>query len=493
MSGLLALPVAGPLLAAGVLVAVPWRWLHRTVGVAVHIGVLGVGLALLARTWDGTVLGLDVGEWPPGVSIVFAADAFSALLLCVTGLLVAVCLTFASASGDDRHRLFTPLVLAMTAGVHGAYLTADLFNLFVFVEVMLAPSYVLLILAGGRKRLAAGRIYLSISLLSSTIFLVGIGLVYGVTGTVNLGALAGAGKASTAVATGLGVVLVAMAIKAGLVPLHSWLPRVYPHATPAVTALFSGLLTKVGVYAIFRIYAVVYDGDDRYQWLILAVALLSMVVGALGAAGGRTIRAVLVFGMVSHIGFMMVGPALFTRLAMAAAIFYFVHHVLVKAALLICAGAVETTYGTGSLDRIGGLVVRAPWVAVAFMVGGLSLAGVPPLSGFVAKLSVIEAAIDDTQYLTAAVAAAVGLLTLLAMIRIWNDAFWGHADLTWEDETSDSGGVAVKVRTSLIAPGLVLTAFSVIFGVGAQPLLAAAEAAAAGLMDPAAYIAEVAP
>lgn len=493
MTGLLALPVAGPLLVAGVLVAVPRRWLHRGAGIGVHIGVLGLGAALLARTWDGTVLSLDVGDWPPGVSIEFAADAFSALLVCVTGLLVAVCLAFAAATGDDAHPLFTPLVLAMTAGVYGAYLTADLFNLFVFVEVMLAPSYVLLILAGGRKRLAAGRLYLAISLLGSTIFLVGVALLYGVTGSVNLGALAGAGLASPAVAAAAGVILVAMAIKAGLVPLHGWLPRVYPHATPAVTALFSGLLTKVGVYAIFRIYAVVYDGDDRYQWLILAVALLSMVVGALGAIGERTIRAVLVFGMISHIGFMLVGPALFTPLAMAAAIFYFVHHVLVKAALLMTAGAVEVTYGTGNLDRIGNLVVRAPWVAVAFMVGGLSLAGMPPLSGFVAKLTVIQAAVDDTKYLTAAVAGAVGLLTLIAMIRIWSEAFWGSADVAWADENGGDGALAVKVRTSLVAPALALTAFSLALGVGAQPLLAAAEAAAAGLIDPADYIAAVAP
>src|SRR5690606_25161415 len=158
-----------------------------------------------------------------------------------------------------------------TAGVYGAYLTADLFNLFVFFEVMLAPSYVLMVLAGRRRQVAAGRIYLTVSLLASTIFLTGLALIYGLTGTVNLGELAGLGRLGP-VAVAVGVVLVAMAAKAAVVPLHAWLPRVYPHASPAVAALFSGLLTKVGVYAIFRIYAVVYDGDPRLSWPITAVA-----------------------------------------------------------------------------------------------------------------------------------------------------------------------------------------------------------------------------
>src|SRR5690606_20261051 len=161
--------------------------------------------------------------------------------------------------GVTRHRLFTPLALVLSAGAYGAYLTADLFNLFVFVEVMLAPSYALLVLAGGRRRVAAGRLYLTVNLMASTLFLAAIGLTYAVAGAVNLGDLAGAARESSAVALAAAVVLLALVAKAALVPLHTWLPRTYPHAAPAVTALFSGLLTKVGVYAIFRVYAVVFE------------------------------------------------------------------------------------------------------------------------------------------------------------------------------------------------------------------------------------------
>jgi multicomponent Na+:H+ antiporter subunit D len=486
---LLALPVALPLVAAGLLVLLPGgRLLHRTVGLAASAAVLVLALLLVAETSDGAVVSQDIGAWPPGVAIVFVADQFSALMLAVTALLVVVCLCFAGATGDDSHRLFTPLALAMTAGVYGAYLTADLFNLFVFVEVMLAPSYALLVLAGSRRRVAAGRIYLTVSLLASTIFLVGVGLVYGITGTVNLGDLAGQGRESAAVALAGAVILVAMATKAALVPVHSWLPRVYPHATPAVTALFSGLLTKVGVYVIYRIYAVVYEGDPRYGVAIMALAVLSMVVGALGAVGEKTIRTILVFSMVTHIGFMMLGPALSTAVGLAAAIFYLLQYVLAKAALLICAGAVEVTFGTGRLTRLGGLVGSAPLLALVFMVGALSLAGIPPLSGFVAKLFLVRAAVEEAQYVIAGLVVAVGLLTLLAMTKVWNGAFWGHdGEATWTDD-SDLPATTKRVRGTLVAPALVLAAFSVVFGIGAQPLLAAAETAAAGLVDTTAYV-----
>ncbi len=492
MSGvLLAVPVALPLLAAGVLLFLAdARW-QRAVGILAHVGVGAVGAVLLAGARGGHVHHVRVGDWGGGVSIVLAADTFSALLVLVTAVLVVVCLWFAAVTGDDRHRLFLPLAMAMTAGVYGAYLTADLFNLFVFIEVMLAPSYVLLVMAGGRKRIAAGRVYLTVSLMSSTTLLVGIGLIYGQTGTVNLGALAGTAAASPLVALAGAVVLVALALKAGVVPLHTWLPRSYPFATPAVTALFSGLLTKVGVYAIFRIYAVVFDGDPTWQVVAVGAAVLSMLLGAIGSIGEKTMRAVLVVGMVSHIGYMLVGPALFTQLALTAAIFYFIHHVLVKAGLLMCAGAIETTFGTGALDRLGGLANRAPLLAATFMVGASSLIGVPPLSGFIAKYTVIRASVAESQWLLAVVAAVAGVLTLVAMIRVWNNVFWGDdGEGSWDALGAPLVSIT-RVRNRLVLPATALVAFSLILGLGAQPLLAVAGQAAAGLLDTSAYVTAV--
>jgi multicomponent Na+:H+ antiporter subunit D len=483
---LLVLPVSAPLLAAGLLVLLPDRpLLHRATGLAVTSGVLALGVVLTVATVGGAVLTEDLGGWPPGVAIVLAADAFGATMLTVTALLVLMCLAFAAATGDDSRPLFVPLVLVLSAGVHGAYLTADLFNLFVFIEVMLVPSYVLLAMGGGVARRAAARLYVTVNLLASTVFLAGLGLVYGAAGTVNLGELAGA-AAEPAVATAAAVVLLAMAVKAAVVPLHGWLPRTYSAAPAAVTALFSGLLTKVGVYAIVRVYAVVFDGAADLRWVIMAAALLTMVVGVLGAVGEQAMRPILTFHMVSQIGYILLGLALFTVAGLTAAIFFLVQYVLVKAALLMCAGAVEHTYGSGDLRRLGGVVSHQPLLAATFAAAALSLAGIPPLSGFVAKLSLVTAAAAAGQYLAAGVAVAVSLLTLTSMLKVWNGVFWGE-----DPEPGARAPVRVRVATTLTAPALVLAVLTLALGVGAQPLLAVAETAANGLVDTATYVAAV--
>jgi multicomponent Na+:H+ antiporter subunit D len=483
---LLVLPVTAPLLAAGLLVLLPGRpLLHRVTALAVTAGVLVLGGILTAATAGGAVLTEDLGGWPPGVAIVLAADALGATMLTVTALLVLVCLAFAAATGDDSRPLFVPLVLVLSAGVHGAYLTADLFNLFVSIEVMLVPSYVLLAMGGAARRTAA-RLYVTVNLLASTVFLAGLGLVYGVAGTVNLGELAGAAAGDPAVATAAAVVLLAMAVKAAVVPLHGWLPRTYSAAPAAVTALFSGLLTKVGVYAIVRIYAVVFDGAADLRWVVMVAALLTMVVGVLGAVGEQAMRPILTFHMVSQIGYILLGLALFTVAGLTAAIFFLVQYVLVKAALLMCAGAVEHTYGTGDLRRLGGVVSHQPPLAATFAAAALSLAGIPPLSGFVAKLSLVTAAAAAGQYLAAGIAVAVSLLTLTSMLKVWNGVFWGE-----DPEPGARGPVRTRVATTLTAPALLLAVLTLALGVGAQPMLAVAETAANGLVDTSTYVAAV--
>lgn len=482
-------PVAVPLLSAGLLIAAPHRrWLHRTVALAAAlvVGVVGVGLVLY--TMDGHVPTLDVGGWPAGIAIVFAADTFSALMLCVAAVLVLAGLVVAAGTGDDDSPLFAPLVLVLAAGVGGALLTADLFNLFVFVEVMLAPSYALLTMTGGRERVAASKVYVTVNLLASTTLLAGIALLYGVTGTVNLGELAGAATGGGA-AVAAAVVLLALAIKAAVVPLHGWLPRSYPHASPAVAVLFSGLLTKVGAYAMIRIYAVVLDGTPRFRWVLMAAALLTMVIGVLGALGETSMRGVISFDMVSQIGFVLLGLALFTAAGLAGAIYFMLQYVLVKAALFGCAAALEVAHGTGRLDRLGGVARREPLLATAFMIAALSLAGVPPLSGFVAKLALVTAAVADGDLLAAAVAVAVSLLTLLAMIKIWSAVFWAEP---LRHRGEPEAPRPHKARASIVVPALALALPSIVLGIGAQPLLAAVDSAADGLLNRSAYVQAVA-
>jgi len=491
VSALVLLPLAVPLLAAAAALVVPSPRARCALALGATTTVLATAVSLVVATRDGAVVAAQVGGWPGGVAIAFAADALSALLLCTAALVVATCLAYAAASGSDAAPSFSPLVLILSAGAYGAFLTGDLFSFFVLVEVMLAPSYGLLLL-GGAAALQATRLYLSVNLLASTVLLAGVGLVFGATGTVNLGALAGAGRESPAVAVGVGVIAVALAVKAAVVPLHGWLPRSYPYAPPVVTALFSALLTKVAVYGLYRVYAVVLDGDPRYRAPLLALAVLGMVLGVLGALGARTLRDVLCHHMVSQIGYLLLGLALFTPLALAAAVFFFVQYLVVKAALLLVAAALEDRGHSGRVSDPAAPPIAAPLLSVGFLVAALSLAGLPPLSGFVAKLQLARAAADAGEHVALAAIVAVGLLTLMSMLKLWNGVFWNPGPGA-EPGPAPSGGsgtvpTRLTVPTSVAAPVVVLAALSVLLGLGAEPLLQLAGTAAAGLLDPSDYV-----
>ncbi|GAA1393661.1 monovalent cation/H+ antiporter subunit D family protein [Pseudonocardia kongjuensis] len=465
----------------------------------VLIGLLGAnlaaGIALVAATSGGVVLAEPVGAWPGGIAIPFVADALSSLMLTVTGLLALVCTAFGLMTGPGAARLFPPLVLALVGGVNGALLTADLFNLFVFIEVMLLPSYGLLVLArrrqGTLRSVSGTRLYVAFNLFVSTVFLAGVALVYGTAGTVNLAELAGAAQESGTVAAAAGICLAALSMKAAVVPVHGWLARAYPSTSPAVTALFSGLHTKVAIYAIYRIYAVVFDGETRWLWIGVVLFSATMLVGVLGAVGESTMRSILAFHMVSQIGYILLGVALFTPLGLAAGIFYLLHHMIVKASLFLSTGAVEERHGTGALDGIRGVARRDPLLVAAFGVAALSLAGIPPFSGFVAKLTLILAALDAGQVAAAVVAIVVSLLTLLSMIKIWN-ALVRRPD---EDgEPAGGGGTAVaappvpSVGLRLTLPALVLAAVTLGLGLGAELLYGLSATAAAGLLDTSGYV-----
>ncbi len=529
---LLPLFVGAPLLVGGALFVVPGQHrLRQVVGTASLVALLLGGLALVIVTADGTVLAHQIALWPGGVAIPFVADAFSSLLLLVTAVLSTISFVYMIASGEAKSPSIASFVLVLAGGVGGALLTADLFNLFVFIEVMLLPSYGLLVILSRRGDLGGSRLYVTVNLLASTLFLAGVGLIYAVQGTVNLGELAGTGDdPATAIATA--VCLGAIAVKAAVFPAHGWLSRTYGAASPAVAALFSGLHTKVAIYIIFRISAVIFEGDEHWMTPILILAALTLLGGALAALGERDMRSLLVFQMVSGIGFILVGVAVFTPAGLAAGIVYMVHHMIVMTSLLLISGAIEQTYGSGRLDRVSGLRTREPLVTAAFAVGALSLAGLPPFSGFVAKYALVQATADSGQVLVAALLVIASLLALMALMKIWADVFNGkrHADVellaaesrvrsrhallddaavdmdevaeeaalaverhepprgaeTTDDDPHDHRGTRVPLR--LIVPSLVLAAISIALGLGGEVLLQLAEQAAAALSDTTEYV-----
>src|SRR5690625_4069728 len=274
---------------------------------------------------------------------------------------------------------------------------------------MLLPSYGLIAITGGWRRLKGGRLYVTVNLLTSTVYLIGVALMYGAAGTVHLGELAASARESELVTIAGGVMLIAMLVKAAVVPTHGWLARTYPETSPTVTALFSGLHTKVAIYAVYRLYATIFDGDPRFLWVGIAIFSATMLVGVLGAVGENTMRSILVFHMVSQIGYILLGVALFTRLGLTAGIFYLIHHMIVKASLFLSTGALEDTYGTKSLSEISGVARRQPLVGAVFIGAALSLAGMPPFSGFVAKLSLLWGAAEAGEWIAFAIAIAVSL------------------------------------------------------------------------------------
>ncbi|MBK8731252.1 MAG: monovalent cation/H+ antiporter subunit D family protein [Tetrasphaera sp.] len=503
MAVLLPLIVAVPLAAAALTVVVSQRLLQRALLLGIPLASATAGAVLLHEHTQAPVLATQVGGFLPGIAIPFASDTLAAAMLTVTGLTTAIVLTFAMRTGEDRLRFFTPLVLMLIAGVNGALLTADAFNLFVFVEVMLLPSYALVAMTGTWRRMAAGRLFLVVNLVTSSIFLIGLALLYAAAGTVNLAALSGRGS-DPRVAFGAAIVLLALVIKAGAVPVHGWLPRAYPATSATVMALFAGLHSKVALVAIARIHSLVF-GESRLLLPVLLVLIVgSMIVGAWSSFGESTIRRVLSFQMVAGVGHILIGVALATLAAWSAGLIYMVHHILVVGALVLAAGAVEKTYGTGHLVRLADLLRREKWLAWIVGLALLSIMGLPPSSGFWGKVALVLASAKESVALAALLITAIvatSVVSLLAMQRLWHEVFWGPKmtlyrppDPLGRNESADKPVPLpdeVRIPGADLAPATALLGLSLVFFLSAGPLWVIADRAARGLVDVAPYVGAV--
>ncbi len=495
MRVLLPAPVVLPLLAAGLSMALHRRArAQRVLGATVLMATLAATVALLVHVRNEGPLAVQVGGWPAPIGITLVADLFAAIMLVVSAAMVLAVLFYAIGSPRtaDHALFFHPVYLILAAGVSASFLAGDLFNLFVAFEVMLSASYVLITLGGNRDQVRSGMTYVVISLLASTLFVTAVGLIYAATGTVNMADLASrVGNLPDTVRTGLGLLLlIVFGVKAAIFPLFFWLPDAYPTAPTPVTAIFAGLLTKVGVYAIVRTQTLLFPTGGDASVLLLAIAGLTMVIGVFGAIAQNDVKRILSFHIVSQIGYMIMGLGLFSLAGIAGAIFYIVHHIVVKTTLFLVGGLVENATGTGLLHRLGGLLHRAPLMAVLFLLPALSLAGLPPFSGFVAKLALVQAGLEVERYVIVAVSLAVSLLTLFSMTKIWAGVFWGSPD-------DDAPRLAVAADGHLSAPRLMVvpTAALVVMGLfvalAAAPLYDLSREAAAALVNPAAYIREV--
>lgn len=470
-------PALLPLLVAVPLMLAALTLLWRTVRAQRSVLFLSPAISLAAGVWllvshvQEPVISHAVGSFLPGIAIVFVSDSLSALLLVVTSAITAVASAFLVATGEDRYRFVVPLVVMLGAGVNGILLTGDLFNLFVFVEVMLMPSYALIALTGTWRRLGIGRMFIIVNIVASTILVIGVGFVYGVTGTVNLAMLRGVGASNPQAALAIGVILLALLVKGGVVPTHGWLVRGYPGTSAGIMGLFSALHTKMGLYAVYRIYATVFDGAAPYGPVLLAIVVLTVVLGALGTFGERRMRGALAFQMITGVGQILIGLVVFTQFSIAAGLFYMVHHMITMGGLIMAAGAIEETYGSGRFDRLSGLMKRERVVASLMALGFLSLVGLPPTSGLWGKIFLLSSATTGPEWRTWLLLGSVALASiasLLALQYFWREVFWGPPIREYlpDDPVTHRGRRTrltdeTRIPRRLIAPSFVMISGSV--------------------------------
>jgi multicomponent Na+:H+ antiporter subunit D len=388
---------------------------------------------------------------------------------------------------------FYPLLQVLLLGVNWSFITGDLFNLFVGYEVMLIGSYGVMMVGGTTPQVRETMRYLAINSIGSTFFVAGCGLVYATVGTLNLADIAersarlGGEQAALVTAVSM-LLLVVFALKAAAFPLFSWLPDAYPVVPAGVSGYVAGLLTKVGVYSLLRMFVLVFrqPGHELALQVLLVLSGFTMLLGVLGAMCQWDVRRILSWHIISQVGYMVMGIGLAANASIATAavagtIFYVVHHIIVKASLFLIGGIAERVSGSQELKRMGGVLDLAPGVAGLFLVSAMSLAGMPPFSGFLSKLVLLRAGLGGGHYVIVAVSLLTSFLTLYSMGKIWTYAFWGRAE---------RDAPAVPYR-ALMAPTAVLVAATIGIGVAAQPFLRLAADAAHDVVDQRAYVAAV--
>jgi multicomponent Na+:H+ antiporter subunit D len=428
-------------------------------------------------------------DWLAPFGITLIADGMSAIMLFVVALLMLTTILYSFASINKLYEqyFYYPLLLLLLLGVSGAFLTGDLFNLYVWFEVLLLASFGLMTLGGSRGQLEGGLKYVVLNLIGSTAFLIGCGLVYGVVGTLNMAHIAermATIQNPTLLTAIASMFLFAFGSKASIVPLFFWLPTSYHTPPVPITAVFSGLLTKVGVYSLYRVLGLVMQNElGHLAPYILLIAGLTMVIGVFGAMAQMNVRRILSFHIVSQIGYAIMGLGLASAAGLAAGLLFTAHVMIVKTALFFIGGAAEEVFGSGDLKKMGGMSRREPVLAVFWFLGILSLAGIPPMSGFFGKLALLQTGIVQNAWIITGVAAAVSILTFFSMLKIWNEVFWkkAYADMS----------KLPRVSPALIVPGALLVLVSVAMGIGASFVADFSNLAGLQLFDQAGYISAV--
>lgn len=523
MPYIIGVPVLAPAIAAAISFIFGKRiYIQRALAViALVLSTLSASYMMLVTDRHGA-FAINIGDWgsrdnghgPLGITLV--VDGLSAIMIVVSNIALTAVLFYAVGQGvkdsqeGEPTSIFQPSYLLLSAGVSNAFLAGDLFNLYVSFEVLLMASFVLLTLGGSKSRIKAAYTYVVVSMVSSIIFVLGITYIYAATGTVNLAELAiclpniAPGTRSVLYA----VILVGFGIKAAVFPLSSWLPDSYPTAPAPVTAVFAGLLTKVGAYSIIRTHTLLFP-DKTLDHVLEVAGLLTMLVGILGAIAQDDIKRLLSFTLVSHMGYMFFGISLATEQSLSAAIFYTVHHILVQTTLFLVVGLIERQAGSSSLRRLGGLGTAFPALALVLFIPALNLGGIPPFSGFIGKVALIQAGVSvggSYAWLLIAGSLVTSLLTLYVVVRVWTLAVWRPREDAPEGNLSNKSASFLLEDTRemefthrqvsrmpfrMVFPTATLTIIGVLLALFAKPVLTITNNSAHELLERTPYITAV--
>lgn len=486
MNNLLVMPMIIPIITGIVLVFLrPYIVLQRIAAFAAMVASAAVSAYCLHRIQTDGIMRLDFGDWLPPYGILFVGDSFAVLLTLTACAVSAIILlyAFASTPAETEKMFFYPFFLFLVAGVNGSFLTGDLFNLFVCFEVMLLASYVLLTLGGRKTQLKEGLTYVLINVLASWFFLLGIAYLYGMVGTLNMAHIAvrvaetGQGPLLTLI--GLLFMLV-FSLKAGLL-LYFWLPGSYSAPPPAVAALFGALLTKVGIYALYRMFTLIFVHDPIIFQAVGILAAATMIGGCLGAIAYTDLRQIVSYNVIISVGFVLTGLAAATYTSFQGASYYLVHDMISKSLLFLLAGVIICLTGRTQFTEISGLIRNYPLVGWLFFLSMLAVAGIPPFSGFIGKVYIGLGTIEAGTFVLLGIAFISSIGVLYSLLRVFLNSFWGETTTINEDDQ--------QVFEKKMALPLVLLAMLIVgLGLGAELLSPYIQDAAETLADPQLYI-----
>ncbi len=436
MSELLVLPVVIPLF-AGALNALIGKFSDRLrYGISIGSSLLLIGIAsiILRITFGGEVLSYRLGGWPPPTGICLAVDTMSALLLLVISFVSLLCVVYSISylKGETGVHLYDSLFMFLVAGMNGVVVTGDVFNMYVFLEIVSICSYPLVAFRCGSTELRAGLKYAFLSMVGMSFFLLGVGFLYNSTGTLNMadaGRIIQAGTANSVVLSyALICIMAGLLVNSAVAPLHTWLPDAHPAAPSPMSAVLSGLVVKVSAYSMARIVCTVYGltFSKVLGPLLVALGLLTMLTGAFLALVQTDIKRLLAYSTIGSMGFILAGIGSGTTMGIQGSTFHVINHALAKAMLFLVAGCLIHRLGTRDMRKMGGLMGEAPIEATAFLLGGLAVSGVPPLNGFWSKLLIYIGLYESGMYLPLAIAIGTSLLFLAIYLRAFKLIFLGR-------------------------------------------------------------------